>query len=44
MMATVSPGRDKNTGHPCRALHRHELERHGENLASHVLRRAQGYA
>ena len=34
MMATVpaSPGRDKNTGHPCRALYHHELERQGEIL------------
>ena len=40
----ASPGRDTNTCHPCaasaatadRSLSRHKLERHGENLASHV--------
>ena len=37
----ASSGRGKNTGHPCRALYRHELERQGANIASHG---AQGYA
>ena len=48
----ASPGRDTNTGHPrCVdvevshwAQYRHKLERHGENLASHVPQRTQGGA
>ena len=31
------PRRHKNTGHPCRAWCRHDLERHRENLVSHVV-------
>ena len=40
-MASVAanPKRVAKTGHRCRTLYHHELERHGENLAPHVAQR-----
>ena len=48
-VARANHGRDTNTGHPCaastatadRSRFRHKLERHGENLASHVLQQTR---